>query len=479
MGMNDTPSGERVHIGFFGRRNSGKSSLVNAVTGQEVSLVSDTLGTTTDPVSKAMEILPLGPVVIIDTPGFDDTGKLGEQRVRRTKQVLNRADVAVLVIDAVAGMQECDRQLVALFRDKEIPYLIAANKCDLLRDQNVPENQPAELAEDPVVTADAGNTAGTDLSDIIYVSALYGTNVYELKERIAALSGRRQKERRLVGDLLNPGDLVVLVIPIDSSAPKGRLILPQQQVIRDVLEAGAAAICVRDTEYAQVMAAFGCQKSTAGSRSAADPQAMETSAAAPPAADPQTMETPAAAPPAPDSQLRPALVITDSQVFGRVAADTPEDVPLTSFSILMARYKGFLEMAVRGVAHIDSLKDGDRILIAEGCTHHRQCEDIGTVKLPRWLREFTGRDFVFETCSGRDFPEDLSRYALVLHCGGCMLTERELLYRMKCAADCGVPVTNYGTAIARMRGILKRSLAPFPEFSGILKRSLAPFPEVK
>jgi small GTP-binding protein len=440
MGLNDTPSGERVHIGFFGRRNSGKSSLVNAVTGQEMSLVSDTLGTTTDPVSKTMELLPLGPVVIIDTPGFDDVGELGEQRVRRTRQILNRADMAVLVVDATVGLTAGDRQLVRIFEEKKLPYLIAANKCDLLGD-SAPRQAGAAgagLAAGQAVDTEreatsglAGDTGravmpgqGVASGSVIYVSALHGTNINGLKESMAALTGARKEDRHIVGDMLEAGDLVVLVIPIDESAPKGRLILPQQQTIRDILEAGAAAVCVKDTELKLTLERLG---------------------------------------------TKPKMVITDSQAFGRVSKEVPDDVRLTSFSILMARYKGFLDTAVMGAAKLDGLRDGDRILVAEGCTHHRQCEDIGTVKLPGWLRGFSGKDLIFETSSGRSFPEDLSRYALVLHCGGCMLNEREMLYRMNCAKDQGVAFTNYGIAIAQVHGILKRSLSVFPELAEMLK----------
>jgi small GTP-binding protein len=440
MGLNDTPSGERVHIGFFGRRNSGKSSLVNAVTGQEMSLVSDTLGTTTDPVSKAMELLPLGPVVIIDTPGFDDVGELGEQRVRRTRQILNRADMAVLVVDATVGLTAGDRQLVRIFEEKKLPYLIAANKCDLLGD-SAPRQAGAAgagLAAGQAVDTEreatsglAGDTGravmpgqGVASGSVIYVSALHGTNINGLKESMAALTGARKEDRHIVGDMLEAGDLVVLVIPIDESAPKGRLILPQQQTIRDILEAGAAAVCVKDTELKLTLERLG---------------------------------------------TKPKMVITDSQAFGRVSKEVPDDVRLTSFSILMARYKGFLDTAVMGAAKLDGLRDGDRILVAEGCTHHRQCEDIGTVKLPGWLRGYSGKDLIFETSSGRSFPEDLSRYALVLHCGGCMLNEREMLYRMNCAKDQGVAFTNYGIAIAQVHGILKRSLSVFPELAEMLK----------
>ncbi len=399
MGLNDTPSGERMHIGFFGRRNAGKSSLVNAVTGQEIAVVSDTRGTTTDPVKKAMELLPIGPVLIIDTPGFDDTGALGEKRVWQTKRILNRTDVAVLVIDAAEGIQDIDRELIALFKEKNIPFLTVYNKADLL--ETVPEETEQE----------------------IYVSALFKEKIDRLKEKLAQFRETTADARYLVRDLLHPGDLVVLVIPIDDSAPKGRLILPQQQVIRDILEAGAFAVCVRDSELSTFLQQSG---------------------------------------------QKPAMVITDSQVFGKVSALVSEDILLTSFSILMARYKGLLETAVRGVSAVDSLKDGDRILIAEGCTHHRQCEDIGTVKIPAWLYGHTEKKLTIETCSGQDFPENLSSYALVIHCGGCMLNEREVRYRMKCAMDQSVPMTNYGIAIAYMHGILKRSVQIFPDLYTLL-----------
>lgn len=393
MGLNETPSADRLHIGFFGRRNAGKSSLVNAFTGQELSVVSDVKGTTTDPVRKSMELLPLGPVVIIDTPGYDDEGALGEMRVRKTKQVLNRIDIAVLVVDATEGMKECEAELLALIQKKNIPYLIAFNKADLL--EEVPE----------------------DGAKSIYVSAVKHQKIEELKEKTGELVKTDAGKLQLVGDLIHPDQLVVLVIPIDKAAPKGRLILPQQMVIRDVLEADASAICVKEYELRGLL-----EKLTE----------------------------------------KPALVITDSQVFAKVSADVPADIPLTSFSILMARYKGFLEMAVEGVRAMEHLKDGDKILISEGCTHHRQCDDIGTVKIPRWLKQYTGAQITIETSSGRDFPEDLSPYALVIHCGGCMLTEREVRYRMKCAEDQNVPITNYGTVIAYMQGILQRSLGIFP-----------------
>ena len=420
MGLNDTPSGERVHIGFFGRRNAGKSSLVNAVTGQEMAVVSDVKGTTTDPVRKAMELLPIGPVMIIDTPGFDDAGALGEKRVQRTKQILNRTDVAVLVVDGTEGLAECDRELIGIFEEKEIPYLIVYNKADLVEPVSAGGRPETETSNRAVVP----KTDGKESADrIVYVSALRGEGIYELKEKIAEFGRSASEPRPLVSDLVGPADLVVLVIPIDSSAPKGRLILPQQQVIRDILEAGGAAICVKDTELSEVLAKL---------------------------------------------PGKPALVITDSQAFGRVSADVPENVLLTSFSILMARYKGLLDTAVEGVAAIDRLKDGDTVLIAEGCTHHRQCEDIGTVKIPAWLHKHTGKDLKIETCSGQSFPEDLSPYALVIHCGGCMLNDREVAYRRKTAADAGVPFTNYGITIAHLKGILKRSVELFPDLYALL-----------
>jgi [FeFe] hydrogenase H-cluster maturation GTPase HydF len=420
--MNGVPRANRVHIGFFGRRNAGKSSLVNAVTGQELVIVSEIKGTTTDPVSKSMELLPLGPVVIIDTPGIDDDGALGELRVRKAKQTLNKTDVAVLVVDAAsapdtaadipadaaatadaspAGLAEADRELIGLFREKRIPYIIACNKSDLL--------------EGPVPT---GLNGGADHPDpLILVSAKTGANISELKERIAALAKTEEPKLQIVADLISPGSLVVLVIPIDKAAPKGRLILPQQQTIRDVLEADAAAVVVKEFELRETLESLG---------------------------------------------KKPALVITDSQVFAKVSADTPPDIPLTSFSILFARLKGFLAPAVRGVKTLDAVSGGDKILICEGCTHHRQCDDIGTVKLPRWIRQYTGKnpEFVFQ--SGGDFPEDLSPYKLVIHCGACMLSEREMKYRRDCAADQNIPFTNYGITIAQIQGILRRSLRIFP-----------------
>ena len=393
MGMNNTPASERTHIGFFGRRNAGKSSIVNAVTGQELAVVSDVKGTTTDPVYKTMELLPLGPVMIIDTPGFDDEGMLGELRVKKTKQVLNKTDIAVLVVDATEGLKDCDKELIALFQAKEINYLIVYNKLDLLDEIPVAGKQE------------------------IYASALKKENIFEVKERIAALK-EQSGEKSIIADKLNRGDFVVLVVPIDSAAPKGRLILPQQQTIRDILDAGAMAIVTKESELTQTLEGLGKNL---------------------------------------------AMVITDSQVFKTVAPMVPADIPLTSFSILMARYKGLLDAAAPGAAAIEYLKDGDTILIAEGCTHHRQCDDIGTVKIPNWLRKYTGKDIKVETCSGTEFPEDLTKYAMVIHCGGCMLNEREVRYRTKCAVDQGVPITNYGTFIAYVNGILKRSLEVFPE----------------
>ena len=400
MSMNDVVSAERVHIGFFGCRNAGKSSLVNAITAQELSVVSDTAGTTTDPVKKSMELLPIGPVVIVDTPGFDDLGELGEKRVARTRAVLRTIDVAVLVIDVEAGVQETDRELLALIEERKVPYLIAWNKSD--------EHAPA--VELP----------GVPIERQLWVSAKTGTGIKELKDAIGALAKGQQESVPLVADLIHPGDLLVLVVPIDSAAPKGRLILPQQQTIRDILDADARALVVKENELKHTL---------------------------------EELRNP------------PAMVITDSQAFKKVAADVAEEVPLTSFSILMARHKGFLELAVSGAAKLDDLSNGDKVLICEGCTHHRQCGDIGTEKLPKWLREYTGKELSLEFTSGKGFPDDVSGYELILHCGGCMLTEREVLARMEQAAAQGTPVTNYGTAIAQMNGILKRSLSIFPDLA--------------
>ena len=400
MGLNQTPSSDRVHIGFFGRRNAGKSSVVNAVTGQELAVVSDVKGTTTDPVQKAMELLPMGPVMIIDTPGIDDEGALGELRVKKTKQVLNKTDVAVLVVDSTEGKKEADKELIALFQEKNINYLVVYNKTDLLAD--IPN--PGERE--------------------IYVSAKTGAKIEELKERIATLSVTEETKLRIVGDIISPLDFVVLVVPIDKAAPKGRLILPQQQTIRDILEADATAIVVKEYELRETLEQLG---------------------------------------------KKPKLVITDSQVFAKVNGDTPKDIMMTSFSILFARYKGDLETVVRGAAAIEHLKDGDKVLISEGCTHHRQCDDIGLVKIPRWLRNYTQKELEIELTSGTEFPEDLSKYKLIIHCGGCMLNEREMKYRLKCAIDAKVPITNYGIVIAYMQGILRRSLEPFPHILAALE----------
>ena len=404
MGLNDTPSGERLRISFFGKRNAGKSSLVNVITNQEISVVSDTLGTTTDPVVKSMELLPLGPVLITDTPGFDDEGTLGSLRVKRTRQILNKTDIAVLVTDATRPIDSSEEELISLFNQKNIPFMVAFNKCDLLSD----------------ITAYAFTTdkmKGLSESNQIYVSATEKININELKEMIGKLIPSDESRVRLVGDIISENQTIVLVIPIDESAPKGRLILPQQQAIRDILESGAYAVTTRETELAELLSKMN---------------------------------------------PKPDMVITDSQAFELVDKITPDDIPLTSFSILMARYKGFLETAVKGARAIDTLSDGDKVLISEGCTHHRQCGDIGTVKLPNWLRKRTGKELVIETSSGTDFPENLEEYKLIIHCGGCMLSSREMIYRMKCAIDAGVPFTNYGVAIAYMKGILERSLSVFP-----------------
>ena len=393
MGLNDTPNADRIHIGFFGKRNAGKSSIVNAITNQELSVVSDIKGTTTDPVYKSMELLPMGPVTIIDTPGIDDEGTLGELRIKRTKQVLNKVDIAILIVDSTYGKTEVDEELIDLFKAKNLNYLVVYNKCDLL-DSDCKAN-----------------------SNEIYVSATNNTNIEALKEKIASLAPSDKDKLKIVGDLIKPSDFIVLVVPIDKAAPKGRLILPQQQTIRDILDANATAIVVKEFELKDTLKALG---------------------------------------------KKPRLVITDSQVFSKVSADTPKDIPLTSFSILLARHKGLLDTAVKGVAIIDKLQDNDTILISEGCTHHRQCDDIGSVKIPRWLENYTGKHLNFEFSSGRDFPEELTKYKLIIHCGGCMLNEREIKYRQKCATDQNIPITNYGIAIAYMQGILKRSIEIFP-----------------
>lgn len=395
MGLNESVSAERVHIGFFGLRNAGKSSLVNAVTNQELSLVSDVLGTTTDPVRKSMELLPIGPVVIIDTPGLDDEGALGEARVKKARQVLNTVDIAILVTDATKTLTELEIELINLFKAKKIPYIIVHNKLDIYQNSNYSETK-----------------------NEIWVSAINKTNIERLKEKIGLLQNSGAEERRIVSDLIKSGDTVLLVVPIDKAAPKGRLILPQQQTIRDILDSGAMALVCRDSELEAML---------------------------------QSLKEP------------PALVITDSQVFGKVAKIVPKDIPLTSFSILFARYKGNLWGAVNGAFKLDSLQDGDKILVSEGCTHHRQCGDIGTVKLPKWISEYTSKKLEFEFTSGRDFPEDVSDYALIIHCGGCMLTEREMQYRIRQSEDASVPITNYGMVIAHTHGILRRSLEPFGE----------------
>lgn len=407
MSMNQTPASERVHISFFGKRNAGKSSVMNAVTGQDIAVVSDVRGTTTDPVYKSMELLPLGPVVMMDTPGIDDEGELGALRVKKSYQVLNKTDVAVLVIDGSIGASPEDAALMERIKAKNIPYVVVINKKELIS---------------PGAVEKMSDTLGVT-GRLIQVSALAGDGINELKEEIAKAANTGEPERYLVRDLLKPSDIAVLVVPIDKAAPKGRLILPQQQTIRDILEADAVSVVVKENELKSLL---------------------------------------------PQLNKKPKLVITDSQVFDKVAADTPDDIMLTSFSILFARYKGDLESVVRGVTALDSLEDGDTVLISEGCTHHRQCGDIGTVKLPAWIQAHTGREVRIETTSGTEFPDDLSGYKLILHCGGCMLNEREMKYRLKCAEDQGVPMTNYGIAIAYMKGILRRSVEPFPEIYRLL-----------
>ena len=395
MSMNQTPSANRLHIGFFGRRNAGKSSVVNAVTNQEMSVVSDVKGTTTDPVTESMELLPLGPVLIIDTPGYDDEGALGELRIKRTRQILNKTDIAVLVVDATVGMSAVDHELIDLFKDKKIPHLIVYNKCDLLKVRDM-----KLLSED---------------ANAVLVSATDKRNIDQKKKKLSLMVDAGE-EKHLVADLVSEGDMVILVVPIDSAAPKGRLILPQQQMIRYLLFAGAVSVVIKENEVPETIAALS---------------------------------------------RKPRMVITDSQAFKLVAKTTPDDIYLTSFSILMARYKGFLKSAVNGAMAIDMLKDGDKVLICEGCTHHRQCDDIGTVKLPNWINAYTGKKLTYEFTSGGGFPDDLSKYSVVIHCGGCMLNEREMRYRMKCAEDQNVPFTNYGTVIALTQGILTRALQVF------------------
>lgn len=415
MGMNQTPSSERVHIGFFGKRNAGKSSVMNAVTGQELAVVSDVKGTTTDPVYKSMELLPLGPVVMIDTPGIDDEGVLGELRVRKSYQMLNKTDVAVLVADAAEGLGKEEEQLIERFEQKKIPYLIAYNKSDL-----------TGTGENPCAYTDQeqGTEAAVKKNVPLRVSARTGQGIHELKETIARLAGTEESDKRIVGHLLSPGDVVVLVVPIDKAAPKGRLILPQQQTIRDILEADAISVVAKENYLAETYEKLG---------------------------------------------VKPAMVITDSQAFAQVAKDTPADFPLTSFSILFANYKGNLAQAIEGVRALKALPEGSKILISEGCSHHRQCGDIGTVKLPAWIREYTGKQFEYHVTSGTEFPDDLSTFGLIIHCGGCMLNEREMKYRLQCAQDQNVPMTNYGIAIACVKGILKRSVQIFPEIAALLE----------
>ena len=404
MGMNQTPASERVHIGFFGKRNAGKSSVMNKVTGQELAVVSDVKGTTTDPVYKAMELLPLGPVVMMDTPGIDDEGELGGLRVKKSYQVLNKTDAAVLVIDGKAGMSGEDQALLERIHKKNIPSILVLNKRDLLTEEEVCQTLSG-LPE--------GYQEG---KDYLWVSAQEGTGVQELKERLAVLASTEENQKKIVGDLLSPGDFVVLVVPIDKAAPKGRLILPQQQTIRDILDADAVSVVIKEDRLKETLESLG---------------------------------------------KKPRLVITDSQVFGRVSKDTPKELLLTSFSILFARYKGNLETVVEGARTLKKLKDGDKVLISEGCTHHRQCGDIGTEKLPAWIRKYTEKNLEFSFTSGTEFPDELGEYSLIVHCGGCMLNEREMKYRLSCAEDQGVPMTNYGIIIAYMNGILERSLEPF------------------
>ena len=408
MGMNQTPSSERVHIGLFGKRNAGKSSVINAVTNQDIAIVSEVRGTTTGPVYKAMELLPVGPVMLIDTPGLDDEGELGALRVQKGLDVLRKTDIALLIVDGSAGMSPEDKRLEEELKKRELPYLVVFNKCDLI------SGTAADALER---RKDSENEA------CIWVSARTGEGIQELKERLARMVPEK-REKRLAGDLLEPLDLVVLVVPIDKAAPKGRLILPQQQTIRDVLESGAVSVVVREKELKETLSRLGRQ---------------------------------------------PKLVITDSQVFDLADRDTPEEILLTSFSILFARYKGNLEQAVRGARALETLRDGDKILISEGCTHHRQCDDIGTVKLPRWIENYTGKKPEFVFTSGTGFERDLKEYHMIVHCGGCMLNEQEMQYRLKEAADQGVPMTNYGILIAYMKGILERSLQPFPEMAALLK----------
>lgn len=408
MSLNATPSSERVHIGIFGKRNAGKSSLINAITGQNLAIVSEAKGTTTDPVYKAMELLPLGPVMIIDTPGIDDEGVLGSLRIQKAYQVLNKTDIALVIIDAAVGPSAEDLRLIKRINTKKIPLLIVINKCETI-------NEDKKTAYQALLPN----------GKLLFVSAEQKLNIFELKEAIAQTVPADENKAQIVADLLSPSDFVVLVVPIDSAAPKGRLILPQQQTIRDILKADAAAIVVKENELTNTLQNLG---------------------------------------------KRPKLVITDSQVFKKVAAETPADILLTSFSILFARYKGNLQTAVQGVTALDSLEDGDKILIGEGCTHHRQCDDIGTVKLPRWIKEYTGKNPEFIFTSGTEFPLNLSPYKMIIHCGACMLNEREMQYRIKCAVDQNIPFTNYGITIAYINGILKRTVEPFPQIYKLLDK---------
>ncbi|MGN0482609.1 MAG: [FeFe] hydrogenase H-cluster maturation GTPase HydF [Lachnospiraceae bacterium] len=409
MGMNQTPSSERVHIGIFGKTNAGKSSIINAITGQSLSIVSQVRGTTTDPVSKTMELLPLGPVVMIDTPGLDDDSELGKQRVEKSYQVLNKTDIAVVLIDGTAGADATEQALIEKINEKNMPHVVAINKSELLE----------EAQREALKKQFAGE------KNLLFVSAYTGEHIWELKELLARLNGETENEKRIIGDLLQPKDTVILVVPIDSAAPKGRLILPQQQTIRDILEVGAISLVTRETELVDTLNSL---------------------------------------------KEKPKLVVTDSQAFHKVSADTPDDVLLTSFSILFARYKGTLRNQIQSVKTLDTIKDGDTILISEGCTHHRQCDDIGTVKLPRWIREYTKKDVQFAFTSGTEFPDDLSKFAMVVHCGACMLNEREMQYRAQHAKEQGVAMTNYGILIAYVNGILKRALQPFPEYLEMLEK---------
>ena len=395
MSLNDTPKSDRIHIGIFGKRNAGKSSIINAITGQSLAIVSDIKGTTTDPVQKAMELLPLGPVMVIDTPGIDDLGELGEKRVEKSYQVLNKTDIALLVVDGTLGLQAEDKKIISSFKERKLPYLIIINKSDKVKNKYEVENS-------------------------IWVSAETKENIEELKERISQLVPSENMTLKIIGDKLEPNDLVILVVPIDKAAPKGRLILPQQQTIRDILEAGAVSVVTRDTELAETLKNLG---------------------------------------------KKPKMVITDSQAFGYVKTIVPDDILLTSFSILFARYKGDLEQAIKAVKVIDELKDGDTVLIAEGCTHHRQCDDIGTVKIPKWLKSHSDKNINYEFCSGTEFPRDLSKYKAVIHCGGCTLNEKEMKHRVYICKSQNVPITNYGIFIAYIQGILKRSIQVFHEYA--------------